>query len=209
MIENYVIDYSLLQPSADHFNRFLRLPYKFVVENLTNSKETNNSVDAFILLLANVSYQDNPNFYIGPCLRGESYRSLQNWSDIFGWNKSKTRRFLAKLSMYGVIETKNLGKTTWLKIIHYDYFVGKKNIETENGYSKDFEEFWARYHQVMMLPSTSKCNGYRIWNKLCAEERKKATAMIERFYYNQDKERYVIKAVNYLRNKNFNDQFLC
>ncbi len=48
-----------------------------------------------------------------------------------------------------------------------------------------------------------------MWKKLSTEELKKATAMIERFYYNQDKARFVTKAVNYLRNKNFNDQFLC
>lgn len=203
------MDLTLLQPSADHFNRFLRLPFKMITDALMNSKEKLSEVDAFILLLANVNYEDNLEYELGPCLRGESYRSTQSWSEMFKWDRSKTRRYFKSLSDGNVIKTENKGTTTWLKIIHYDYYVGKRNVETGDIYSKDFEEFWTKYHKIMMIPSTSKTNGFRIWKRLSTEERKKATAMIQRFFYNQDKARYCVKAVNYLRNKNFNDQFLC
>lgn len=203
------LNVSLLNPTPGNFNRFLRLPFKMVTETFVEEGEALSPTHAFLMMIAYVNYEDNLEYHLGPCLRGESYKSLQQWSDLFGWSKSRTRRFFARLSSGGIIKTENRVKTTWLKVMHYDYYVGKKNICSNDVYSDDFEEFWTKYHRIMMIPSTNKYSGFMIWKKLSTEERKKATAMIERFYYNQDKDRYCVKAANYLRNKNFNDQFLC
>jgi len=62
---------------------------------------------------------------------------------------------------------------------------------------------------VLQIRATDKAAAFRVYKRLSEQERIKAKERVKRFYYNLGSTKYVVKAVNYLRNKNFNDQFLC
>lgn len=199
-------DLTLLAPGNKKSKRFIRLPYNLFTELISNNGNEATTSEALVLLIANVSYTEYEIHDDLICHRGESFRSKEGWSKIFNWDRSKTRRFFDRLREMNIIEHENMGSTTRLKIINYDYYVGSPNNEEET-YTKDFEDFWDEYHRITMLRSTDKAAASRIWKKLSAQEKTKAKAKIGNYYYNLGKVSHCVKAVNYLKNKNFNDQF--
>ena len=54
--------------------------------------------------------------------RGESINSLDTWGNIFGWNKSKVRRFFELLKSDGMIDTKPTHNTTHLTVLNYSSY---------------------------------------------------------------------------------------
>jgi hypothetical protein len=76
------------------------------------------------------------------CRRGESYHSLQAWSDLFHWSRTKTRYFFMKLQGSGLIEMENRTNTTRIRVIHYDFSVGLASEGKAQVYPDDFEVFW-------------------------------------------------------------------
>ena len=202
---------SFLTPSDENSKRYLRLPYKMMADCFDNMPYELSFIDAFILMVANVRYNDTSEAHgdeIHICRRGESYKSLQAWSDLFHWNKSKTRRFFIKLTNSGIIEYGSNSYTTQIRIIHYDYYVGSNLSSQGDCYSADFESFWKSYHNTTKIAATDKLAAYKLWCKLPVGEREKALSKINRYYFNLAKTTYCAKALTYLKNKKFNDQFL-
>lgn len=87
---------------------------------------------AWITILLNVNHEENKvnlgnDMFI--CGRGESLKSLDTWSKLFGnnWNKSKVRRFFDLLKNDSMIVLKNEHKTTRLTVCNYDNYQDLRN----------------------------------------------------------------------------------
>jgi hypothetical protein len=204
--KNFKTDLTTIIPVKTNSCSYFRFSKSLFSKLIDNNGDEVSKFEAFVLMVANVNYNDNKIFDDIICHRGESYRSQKGWAKIFNWNRSKTRRFFIWLQDNGVIEFDNVGVTTRIKIIDYDYCVGSPNIGDEK-YSEDFETFWKDYHRITSLRATDKVAASRIWSKLSSQEKTKAKTKISNYYYNLGKISYCVKAVNYLKNKNFNDQF--
>lgn len=203
-------NFDILNTQVVGYERYLRLPYRFLTENLNNKTEELTTFEAFIQLLANVRYEDISELKGEKsriCHRGESYKSLQAWGIMFHWNKFKTRRFFIKLMNCGIIELESDCNTTRVKILNYDKYVGYKTPVNTDSYSPNFESFWKSYHDITRLPATDKIAAFKLWTKLTASEHEKAQAKIGRYYYSLSKTTYCVKALTYLKNKKFNDQY--
>lgn len=92
----------------------------------------NEYLACWVKILLNVNHCDNTVLLGGQLFnikRGQSIRSLDQWSDIFGknWNKSKTRRFFELLKKENMIETINEQKTTRLCIVNFDIYNTQRN----------------------------------------------------------------------------------
>lgn len=198
-----------LNPGDEYFNQYFRLPAKIVTHFFDENQYQLSKFEAFLQIIFNVNHNDSLVYGEYKCCRGESYKSVVSWSKIFNWSKSKTWRFLRDLAEAGIAEVESVGRTTRLKLLHYDYYVGKQHNEATNTFTQDFEDFWIEYHRVLQIRATDKAAAFRVYKRLSEQERIKAREKVKRFYYNLGNTKYVVKAVNYLRNKNFNDQFLC
>ena len=211
MKQNTTQNLALMTPSGEYSTRYIRLPYPLLTEFLDNQKVELNNFEAFLQMLKNVLHVD---MMIGQgenkllCRRGESYHSLKTWSELFHWSRSKTRHYLVKLKNDGLIELENKVTTTRLRVIHYDYYVGKVTSTVARSYPEDFEKFWKAYHDTTQIQATDKDPSHRCWRKLSFEERAKSVERIPRYYYSLSKTTYCVKALTYLKNKKFNDQFL-
>lgn len=86
--------------------------------------------EAWIIILLEVNHCDNKvrigNSFID-CKRGESIKSLQTWSNLFHWNKSKTRRFFDLLKKDFMICTKSVQKSTHLTVCNYANYQDRRN----------------------------------------------------------------------------------
>jgi len=192
-----------------YYNRFFRLPQSVVDHFLVNSKHEMSEFEAFLQMIMKVNYNDDLSYKSRVCRRGESYQSLGTWANHFNWSRSRTVRFFKKLFDNNVIEYEGLKDTTRVRLKNYDYYVGRAVSESGKEFTDEFEEFWLEYHRVMAIRATDKLAAFREYKKLTIEEREKAFKMIRRFFYNQENVKLLTKAVNYLANKRFNDQFLC
>ena len=202
---------ALLTPSDDYYCRYVKIPYRMLTDTLTHRTEELTVLEAFIQVLASVRHEDllegsGENQRL--CRRGESYQSQNAWSELFHWDRFKTRRYLVKLKQSGLIELENMGHTTRLRVIHYDYYVGRQSSPETKPHPDDFEKFWDAYHETTQIQATDKDPSHRCWRKLSFEERTKAVERIPRYYYSLSKTTYCVKALTYLKNKKFNDQFL-
>jgi len=63
------------------------------------------------------------------CDRGESVYSLSTWSNLFGWNRSKTRRFLKLLESDSMIVLKSTHETTHLTVCNYESYQSERNAD--------------------------------------------------------------------------------
>lgn len=169
--KNFKTDLTSLIPVRTNSCSYFRFSRSLFSELISNNGDEVSKFEAFILMVANVNYSDSKFFGDIICQRGESYRSQKGWSKIFNWNRSKTRRFFTWLQEKRVIEFENIGVTSRIKIINYDYCVGSP-ISEEETYTKDFEDFWDEYHSITMLRATDKAAASRIWKKLSAQEKK-------------------------------------
>lgn len=202
---------NFFQPEPGCFTPFLKLPVRLMTEYFSDKPLPLTHLEAFIQILAQVRYQDteeNVGLQATICRRGESYRSLQAWSDLFHWSKFKTRYFFLQLKAQGIIELESLVETTRLRVIQYDLYTCKMNKQTENVvYSEDFETFWNAFHDLTQVRAVDKLPSFRAWKKLSKNERIKAQDKIAQYYYSLSKTMYCVKALTYLTNKKFNDQF--
>ena len=196
--------------SSTAYCPYLRLPFQMLKKTLDQSKMELSPLEAFIQLLAKVNYAEKTE-KVGAesrvCRRGESYHSLQAWSELFHWNKSKTRRFIINLKNQGLLEFENIQITSRIRIIDYDYYVGHVQPNEQTKYPDDFENFWEVYHRTTQMAAVDKYAAFQCWKKLTRAERAKAATNISQYFFNLSKTKYCVKALNYLKNKKFNDEF--
>jgi len=181
-----------------------------IKENLIQPQQVLTEFEAFLLLVMNVKYADRSERIgteIRTCHRGESFKSLQEWSELFHWSASKTRRYFVRLKDQGFIEWEGLTRTTRIKITSYDYYVGHHDMQNRIKYTPEFEDFWRQYHETTYMQAVDKDAAYRIWRKFSLDERKLAISNINNYYYGLSKTTYCVKALTYLKNKKFNDEF--
>jgi len=190
--------------------QYLRLPLSIIKENLESAKHELTEFEAFVQIMVHTRYADRTE-KVGSeervCHRGEAFHSLERWSNFFNWNKSRTRRFFMKLAGQGLIELENLQRSTRLRVVHYDFYVGHPDPQSKDKYPADFEAFWETYHRTTGLQATDKEAAYRSWRKLSTAERDKAVSNVSKYFYSLSKSTYCVKAFTYLHNKKFNDQF--
>jgi hypothetical protein len=201
---------SITESHGIYDSHYFRFPYKFFKEWFENRKDELSDFDAIMMILANVNYADLPIKIAGKemtCRRGESFRSLTSWSEIFRWNISRTRRFLLKLKDMNLLEMENVVHTTRIRFVAYDYFVGEKPKDSEDVFTESFKTFWSTYHKTTSMRETDKFAAAKIWLMLDSNEKEKATKNIRPYYYNLNNVGHCSKALSYLRNKNFNDKF--
>lgn len=86
--------------------------------------------EAWIVMLLEVNHTDNKIQYgydIIECKRGDSLNSLDRWSQIFNWHKSKVRRFFKMLEKDSMIVLNECKKTTHITISNYDKYQGERH----------------------------------------------------------------------------------
>ena len=190
--------------------QYFLFPKYLIKENLENLKRELSIFEAFLMIILNVKYADQTE-KVGLesriCRRGETFKSLQAWSDLFNWNRSTTRRYFQKMSGRGWIEWESLVNTTRIKIVNYDFYVGHNDPQSKLKYTPEFETFWKEYHQMTSRQMVDKVVSYRFWRMLSLSERDLAVKNMRKYYYNLSNTTYCVKALTYLRNKKFNDQF--
>lgn len=80
---------------------------------------------AWITILLECNHSErkvNLGNYIYTVKRGESLNSLDTWAKLFGWNKSKVRRFFELLKSDSMIVTKPTHNTTHLIVTNYSTY---------------------------------------------------------------------------------------
>ena len=79
----------------------------------------------WIIMLLEVNFTDRKVLIrnnLFECKRGESIRSLRSWANRFNTTPETVRHFFKLLQKDGMIETKNIGISTHLKICNYDTY---------------------------------------------------------------------------------------
>lgn len=76
----------------------------------------------------------------------------------------------------------------------------------QNKYSSGFEDFWDIYHQTTEMAAVDKFAAFQNWKKLTIAEQDMAAKNISLYFFNLAKSKYCVKALNYLKNKKFNDE---
>ena len=87
---------------------------------------------AWIDILLNCNYSPAKKVFsntIITCNRGESLYSLDTWAKRWGWNKSKTRRFLNLLRTFDMITLKPTHLTTHLTVCNYESYQAERNAD--------------------------------------------------------------------------------
>lgn len=89
-------------------------------------------LEAWITILLEVNHEEEK-VKIGnevlDCHRGEKLYSLDSWGKIFGWNKSKVRRFFNTLETDTMIVQKPTHKTTQITVCNYESYQGERNSD--------------------------------------------------------------------------------
>ena len=200
-----------LQDAPHPFDgKYVRLPLSLLKENLEASRHELSALEAFILIISKVKFADREEKVgnqIRTCNRGESYISLQKWSELFNWSKSKTRRYFMKLQENNHLEFESLQNTSRIRVLQYDFYTGRDHRDGQEKYAAGFEDFWSAYHQLTELSATDKHAAYKVWKGLSKSEQEKARKKIQDYYFSLSNTRFCSKALTYLKNKKFNDEF--
>jgi len=100
--------------------------YRSMKDNILypNNRELT-KYEAWIEMLLSVNHTDREiqlGYEVYICKRGESLQSLDTWARVFGWHKSKVRRFFNMLVKNNMIVIKSTHKTTHLKVVQYSVY---------------------------------------------------------------------------------------
>ncbi len=195
-------------------NGYILLPKKMLEELFGRKGREMSELEATLKLLVTVNYKDavvvQPDGSAVTCRRGESVRSWQSWSELFGWDRCKTRRFFARLQRRGMVELLPQVYTLHLRVKDYDLWTGcrsgalKKMAENED---RDFTEFWNCYHDTTQMNKTSPGRARKEWARLTVDERRRATENIDVYYSHLENTKYCLQAVNYLSYKAFDNEY--
>lgn len=89
-------------------------------------------LEAWLTILMEVNHRGEKISFgndIYECQRGEKLYSLDTWGRIFGWDKSKVKRFFDCLKNDTMIEVKSERKTTRIKVCNYDIYQVERNTD--------------------------------------------------------------------------------
>ena len=191
---------------------YILLPKHLLEEMLMDLDRPLTELEAMLTLLVSVNYKQTSCKIKGRsiiCERGESLYSIESWSNIFHWERGKTRWFFNKLATEKIIEFLpcQAGLTTHLRIIDYNLWTGcryearQKQQEQED---ERFEVFWETYHSTTRRPKSNRGRAEREWRKLTPEEQEMAIRQIEHYFFDTVRDtRYCKQAATYLSDKAF------
>ena len=97
---------------------------------LFKKNKVKSEFEAWVIILMEVNHgQEKLSFgnEFFMCNRGESFKSLDTWAKMFGWTKSKTRRFFKLLEDDSMVVTKSARYTTHLKVLNYSTYQDNRN----------------------------------------------------------------------------------
>lgn len=102
--------------------------------------KTKTEFEAWIIMLMEVNHKDEK-VLIGntliECKRGQSVKSQKTWAKLFGWDRSRVRRFFTLLKTEQMLSLKSTNKMTILTILNYDIY---QNNRTSNEHQKNKTE---------------------------------------------------------------------
>ena len=190
---------------------YILVPKALMESRLADRSKVCSEFEAFMLVLCHVNYRDATFDVYGTdelCKRGESFRSMQTWADMFGWSRAKTRRYFEKLEKINVIMLLAHKRTTHIRVINYDLWTGvrKDAYKKDPNYEKEFQEFWDYYHETTQMRKVNIARAKKEWSMLTAEERKLAYKNVDNYYYYLTNTRYCKQADSYLKDKSFLDE---
>lgn len=192
---------------------YILLPKQLLKELLDHSTQPMNELSAWLTILTTVNFKDAQWMMAGtllPCHRGESFFSLQHWAACFGWTRSKTRYYFARLQQKGFIRLLPHPHTTHLVVNDYELWTGCRTAARQQlakQADKAFDLFWETYHRITQADKVNIARARREWNKLSPEERALATPRIEEYYYHLRSQKYCMQAAAYLANKAFLNEY--
>jgi hypothetical protein len=108
---------------------------------------------AWITIIINANHEEKKVFLEGElidCKRGQSLKSLQSWSKLFGagWSIQKVRTFFKLLKADKMINLEGLRKTTRLTVCNYEKY--------QNQQHRDNTEITQRQHRDNTQATTNK-----------------------------------------------------
>jgi len=88
--------------------------------------------EAWLIILMEVNHslqKVNMGNQLFICERGESLNSIDTWATLFGWTKSKVKRFFILLEKDSMIVRKVNTKSTHLKVLNYDSYQNMRTAD--------------------------------------------------------------------------------
>lgn len=187
-------------------NGFLYISNELLTRIFSLSNQPLTEREAFITMYHRMNYKDATCIIRGKsvcCKRGESLISISNWSGIFGWERTKTRRFFKKLVLENLISIIPHTNLTHIRMTHYpNGLYEADNQETD----ELFQQFWDEYHATTQTRKVNVGRARKEWNLLTQHEKKLAVTGIDNYYYYLTDTRFCKQAVNYLKDKSFLDE---
>lgn len=117
---------------------YIKLWRKIIDESFLIERRPLTRFEAWIMILLRVSHKKsevlikNTIYKINP---GQSVKSVETWSDIFRWNRGKTRSFFELLKKVGKIDLQTDNRTTILTVCKWWNYQGDT---TSNTASKEY-----------------------------------------------------------------------
>ena len=188
---------------------------KMMLERMFGSEKRELSeCEAMLRLLVMVNYKDEYVARTGCepllCRRGESVRSWNSWSELFGWHRSRTRRFFQRLQRQKFLELTVEVGSIHLRVVDYELWAGCRSDAmrqmAENA-DREFLDFWDQYHDLTGKSKVNPGKARKEWGKLSANERRLAVEHIEDYYVHLSDTKFCLQAVNYLMNKAFLNEY--
>lgn len=192
---------------------YIMIPKALIKEQAQYRKT--DDLAAFLKIILRVNYSEQKFIIHGRqiiCQRGESLISYRHWSEILGWTRPRTTRFIQRLQEEGTLKIiPHDSKLLHLRIENYDWWMGQVKLTSNNMATKtleDFNLFWDKYHQITESNKKSVARARREWLKLTPKEQELAYNRIEEFYYHINDLRFVPLAATYLKDKSFLDEYI-
>lgn len=199
-------------PFAASSKGYVLIPKMLLIYHL-NQRNTNISfLDAFLLVLTNVNFEDREVKINGKtviCHRGESLKSAASWARVFNWKIGKTRNFFKRLEEEKMISINPLNSNyNSIQVINYDLWTGKSskivNMKPKKG--NLFTEFYDKYHEITGLRKVDRGLAQKEWYLLSEKEMKAAIDNIENYCIRTQNKEFFKSAYKYLRAKSFYDE---
>ena len=192
---------------------YLMVPRQLIHEIICECPEAAGEQEAFlrVLLYANYKesvYRRNGAEYV--CARGESLFSYMQWTEIFGWRRSRTMRFFKKMFDCKRLVHLDDGHSTHIRIPDYDAWIPrtpKKEAASATPPDNGFNDFWEQYHEITRKDKVNPAKARKSWNRLSANERTAAVENSENYYGHLNSTLFCLQAVNYLSNKAFLNEY--